>query len=224
MFQIKFRILFFLIVVILSIKTYAQSIKNIDSELKSIFFNLDVDTCQSELIKQIDSNKTYKFRYLDGFDTLRFMGGITIDKRKFFAQSYQLESEKNEWFKCDTLKIVLQQAYVYRMSTSHTNEKSKSFYGHDISICHYFLDSLKAVDSYNKMVDSISKRLKLSYNQGDYTVDGKIEGKVARFSIDNKNNGYEYERNLNVWLNSYQKLYEVKIEFERLTFKPEECD
>ena len=224
MFRIKSRILFFLIVSILSVNTYAQSINNIDHELKSIFFNLDVDTCQSELIKQIDSNKTYKFRYLDGFDTLHFMGGITIDKRNFFAQSYQLESKNKGWFKCDTLKIVLQQAHVYQMSTSHTNEESKSFYGHIISINLYFLDSLKAVDSYYKIVDSISKRLKLPYNQGDYTSDGKIEGKVADFSIDKKNNRYEYERNLNVWLNSYQKLYEVKIEFVRLTFKPEECD
>ena len=223
MFRIKSRILFFLIVSILSVNSYAQSVNHIDHELKSIFFNLDVDTCQSELIKQIDSNKTYKFKYLDGFDTLRFMGEFTIDRRKFIAQSYQIESKNLGWFKCDTLKIVVQPANIYRMS-SHTNEDSKRFYGHIISINLYFLDSLKAVDSYNKIVDSISKRLKLPYNQGDYTSDGKIEGKVADFSIDKKNNGYEYERKLSVWLNSYQKLYEVKIEFERLTFNPEGCD
>ncbi len=73
------------------------------------------------------------------------------------------------------------------------------------------------------MTDSISGKLYRTYSSSDFTIDNIVAGSSSKIIIDKKNNGYEYERNLEISIRKYDKLFEVKIDFEKLTITQEIC-
>jgi hypothetical protein len=73
------------------------------------------------------------------------------------------------------------------------------------------------------LTDSISRLLNRTYSSTDFTIDNIIAGNSSKINIDKKNNGYEYERNLEISIRKYDKIFEVKIDFEKLTITQEIC-
>ncbi|HLG03508.1 MAG TPA: hypothetical protein VI731_07920 [Bacteroidia bacterium] len=221
---LKIRILQIVIMVIalfLSLILNAQTA--IDSKLKKLFFNLNIDSCQTKIEKEIENSKEYKFKFIGDIDTLN-AGNFKIYSKSFSIFScYKLEYNAQSLVNCDSTLILLQPALVGK-GVSHGKVDFEKLYGHRVSILMYFSDSIRAYKTYRNFVDSISNNLERESWSGDFTIDDVVIGNSTTINIDKKNNGYEYQRDLEISIRRYEKLYELNVDFVRLTISLENCE
>lgn len=202
---------------------FSQDINNeMEKEIKKIFFNLNIDSCQNQILKEIDNNKTYRFIYSGKVDTFRHGNYEFISREDLLHPCFKLNDNKLSIIECDSTFIQLQPAYICR-TISHGKIDYERLYGHCVSILMYFHDSTLATTTYTHLTDSISGKLNRSYSSADFTIDNIVAGSSSKIIIDKKNNGYEYERNLEISFRKYDKLFEVKIDFKKLTITQEIC-
>jgi hypothetical protein len=191
-----------------------------DSKLEKLFFGLNIDSCQTKIEKEIENRKVYKLkREIDTLGTGNFK---FFSKRNSISSCYKLENNKQSLVDCDSTLILLQPAIV-NQSVSHGKVDYEILYGHRVSILMYFSDSIKAYNAYRNLADSISKNLGREYFSGDFTINNIVMGNSTIMSIDKKNNGYEYKRDLEISIRNYKRLYELKVDFVKLTIRTENC-
>lgn len=219
-----FRLLLVIFIVVQNnFNLFSQNINNvIDNDIKEIFFNLNIDSCQNEIVKEIDNHKTYKFIFEGKVDTLKLFDTIVLFRENQYVPRFKLYDNKQSIRECDSTFIQLQPTYVEK-SVSHRKIDYERLYGHRVSILIYFHDSTLATKTYKQLTDSISRLLNKTYSSADFTIDNIVAGNASIINIDKKNNGYEYERNLETSIRKYDKIYEVKIDFEKLTLTQEIC-
>ena len=223
-YKIIFRIILVIIIVLQNnFYLFSQNINNeIEKDIKNFFFNLNIDSCQNQILKEIDSNKTYRFIYSGKVDTFGHGNYQFISREDLLHPCFKLNDNKQSIVDCDSTFIQLQPAYLGR-TVSHVNIDYERLYGHRISILMYFHDSTFATTTYKHLTDSISAKLNRTFSSSEFTIDNIVAGSSSKIIIDKKNNGYEYERNLEISIRKYDKLFEVKIDFEKLTITQEIC-
>ncbi len=135
---------------------------------------------------------------------------------------YKLIDPDQALVNCDSTLILLQPVF---MATSdvHNINKSKNFSGQRISVLMYFSDSLKADTVYRNFSKKVIGQLQLPNYSNDFTIDGEIAGNATYIPIDKKRNSKEYERRVEISLRYYSEFYELKLDFERITYKPVKC-
>lgn len=202
----------------LCVKLNAQT--EVDSKLKKLFFGLNIDSCQTKIEKEIENSKVYKFK--GELDSVCSGMVFYVRKNRIFS-SYKLENNKQSLVDCDSTLIQLQPVLSFQ-STSHGKVEHERLYGHRVAINMYFSNENKAKKAYKKLAQSIATDLGKKSNTGDTTIDDKIVGNTTFINIDQKNKGYEFERNLQISIRKYEELYVVSINFEKLTIITENCD
>jgi hypothetical protein len=196
------------------------------TNLEKLFFDLQVDTCQSELIKEITLNKNYRFKLLgeDNPSTNEALE-IQIEKKASISFAdlypcYKLVNKKNGIVDCDSTLVLFQPVSKFIGGSNSTLTELK---GHEISILLYFTDSITASKSYLKLCNRLIKILNKPSFSGDFTIDGKVAGNTTTISIDKGSDNYDYEKILSISLHFYQKLFEIKIEYALTMIRPEDC-
>lgn len=219
------------IVLILSISlfsgsnNYAQSQKNdTNLKLKKLFFNLNIDTCLKEIVKEIDSNKIFKFEFDGRIDTYKIGQRYIIFRNDIALHPYfKLVNNKQALTECDSTKISIQPNFIGR-GLSHGKIDYNRLYGHSVSLNMFLHDSILAMKAYHYLRDSISKEFKRYYTMGTTMSDNIIFGEWSKIIIDSKNNGYEYQRILNISLETFNDIFILTITFSKETVINEICN
>jgi len=219
-----YRILLVVFTVLLNQSNlFAQNVSDeMAKKLKDLFYNLNIDSCQNQILKEIDSNKINMFTYTGKVDTFRHGNYQFISREDLLHPCFRINENYPSNIECDSTFIQLQPAYVAR-SVSHGKIDYDRLYGHIVSVLFYFHDSTLATKTYKQLTDSISHLLNRTYSSADFTIDNIIAGNSSKINIDKKNNGYEYERNLEISIRKYENLFVVDIDYIKLTVIKEIC-
>lgn len=200
-----------------------NGIHETDQKLKKLFFNLNIDSCQNQIIKEIDSNKQYKFTYAGKVDTFRVGGEKYIERNDLWHPVFKLDDNHLSITTCDSTFIQLQPLHKYLLPATHIKTKGMQLYGHRVSVIMYFHDSTSALNAFGYLTDSISNMLGKPIFSRNFFIGNNIAGKMSDLMIDKKNNGYEFERNLEIVIRKYSKFLTVNINFSRELLMREIC-
>ncbi len=214
------QIVSIIIALFLCMNSNAQT--GIDFKLKKLFFGLNIDSCQTKIEKEIENSTFYKFKYAGKIDTIGTGNSMFYFKRLSFAPCYKLENNEQSLANCDSTFILLQPVFVSR-GASHGKVDYEKLYRHRVSIYMHFSDSSKAYATYKNLADSIANYLDKGYSSGCFTIDNNEMGNITTINIDEKNNGYEYNRDVEISIRRYEKSYSLEIDFVKHTIKPENC-